>query len=128
LGRQSRHHYSWPILLFQNSIKTVLAQCVNKNTGATSQNLTQQAKAYESQHNVAILDNLQHSKVWLLRGTKDTKIHADVTQALHQQYLVLMTPNNLQYINQQPFAHHFPTLTHGSKCDVSESLFMGNCG
>jgi poly(3-hydroxybutyrate) depolymerase len=116
-----------PYYCAQNSIKTALAQCVNKSTDATSQNLTQQAKAYESQHNVAILDNLKHSKVWLLRGTKDTKIHADVTQALHQQYLMWMNPNNLEYINQQPFAHHFPTLTHGSKCDVSESPFMGNC-
>jgi poly(3-hydroxybutyrate) depolymerase len=116
-----------PYYCAQNSIKTALTQCVNESTDATSQNLTEQAKAYESQHNVAILDNLKHSKVWLLRGTKDTKIHADVTQALHQQYLMWMAPNNLEYINQQAFAHHFPTLTHGSKCDVSESPFMGNC-
>jgi poly(3-hydroxybutyrate) depolymerase len=116
-----------PYYCAQNSIKTALAQCVNKSTDATSNNLTQQANAFESQHKIATLDNLKNSNVWLLRGTKDSKIHADVTQALHEQYLMWMAPKNVEFINQQPFAHHFPTLTTGSKCDVSESPFIGHC-
>jgi poly(3-hydroxybutyrate) depolymerase len=116
-----------PYYCAQNSIKTALAQCVNKSTDATSDNLTQQAKAYENQHKIAALENLKNSKVWLLRGTKDSKIHTEVVQALHTQYLIWMDPKNVKYVNQPPFAHHFPTLTYGSQCDVSEPPFMGNC-
>jgi poly(3-hydroxybutyrate) depolymerase len=116
-----------PYYCAQNSIKTALALCVNKSADATSQNLTLQAETYESQHKIANLDNLKNSKVWLLRGTKDSKIHTDVAQALHEQYLMWIEPNNVEYIKNQPFAHHFPTLTYGSQCDVSESPFIGNC-
>jgi poly(3-hydroxybutyrate) depolymerase len=116
-----------PYYCAQNSIKIALSQCVNKSTDATKDKLTEQAIAYENQGKIDILDNLKKSKVWLLRGTKDAKIHTDVTQALHQQYLMWMAPENVEYINQQPFAHHFPTLTYGSTCDVSEPPFIGNC-
>ena len=116
-----------PYYCAQNSIKTALGQCVNKSTEATSQNLTLQAKAYESQHKIAKLENLKNSRVWLLRGTKDTKIDQNVAQALHEQYLMWIAPENVKYVNQKPFNHHFPTISSGSKCDVSESPFIGNC-
>jgi predicted peptidase len=116
-----------PYYCAQNSIKTALGQCVNKSTDATSQNLTLQAEAYEKLHKIAKLDNLKNSKVWLLRGTKDAKIHSDVAEALQKQYLIWVQAKQLEYISHLPFAHHFPTLTHGSKCDVSESPFIGNC-
>lgn len=116
-----------PYYCAQNSIKTALSQCVNKSTDATGQNLTLQAETYEKQQKIAKLDNLKSSKVWLLRGTKDTKIDIKVTQALHQQYLQWIDSDNVQYLNEKPFAHHFPTLASGSQCDVSESPFIGNC-
>jgi len=116
-----------PYYCAQNSIKTALAQCVNKSTDATSQNLTIQGKAYENQHKIANLDNLKNSKVWLLKGTKDTTIHADVSQALYAQYLMWVSPKKVQYVSHKPFAHHVPTLTYGTNCDVSESPFIGNC-
>ena len=87
-----------PYYCAQNSIKTALALCVNKSADATSQNLTLQAETYESQHKIANLENLKNSKVWLLRGTKDSKIHTDVAQALHEQYLMWIEPNNEEYI------------------------------
>lgn len=116
-----------PYYCAQNSIKTALAQCVSTSTDATSQNLSQQADVFESQQKIAKLDNLTSSKVWLLRGTKDATIHTGVTQALHAQYLQWVDPKNVAYIENQPFAHHVPTLTFGSQCDVSESPFLGNC-
>lgn len=116
-----------PYYCAQNSIKTALAQCVNKSTDATNQNLTLQAKAYENQHKIAALENLKNSKVWLFRGKHDSKIHTDVTTALQKQYLLWMAESQLKYVTQKPFEHHLPTLAYGSKCDVSESPFIGNC-
>jgi poly(3-hydroxybutyrate) depolymerase len=116
-----------PYYCAQNSIKTALAQCVNESTHATSDNLIVQATIYEENGKIAALNNLKNSKVWLLKGSKDRKIHSDVTQALQKQYLMWMQPQHLEYVNRQPFAHHFPTLTYGSKCDVSKPPFLGNC-
>jgi hypothetical protein len=116
-----------PYYCAQNSIKTALGQCVNKSTDATSHNLTQQAKTYASQHKIAALDNLKQSKVWLLRGTKDAKIHSEVAAALHTQYLMWIEPKHVEYISHLPFAHHFPTLTYGSKCNASDTPFLGHC-
>ena len=116
-----------PYYCAQNSIKTALSQCVNKSTDATNKHLTLQAKAYEKQHKIAPLKNLKNSKVWLLRGVNDTKIHSDVADALHTQYLMWLKNSHVEYVDQQPFAHHVPTLAYGSKCDVSEPPFIGNC-
>lgn len=116
-----------PYYCAQNSIKTALEQCVSKSTNNTAINLHLQANLYAQEKKIASLDNLKNSKVWLLWGTKDQKIHADVTQALYQQYLQWVEPTNIRFINDQPFAHHFPTLNVGSNCDESSSPFLGNC-
>lgn len=117
-----------PYYCAQNDIKTALEQCVSKSTEATTSELTKQARRYAEQQKIAALDNLQHSKVWLFSGSKDTKIHADVAGALRQQYLYWIDDKQLAYVNNLPFAHHFPTLTFGSKCEQSTPPFLGNCG
>lgn len=117
-----------PFYCAQNSIKTALEQCVNKSTKNTSINLPMQANLYADAGKIASLKNLKNSKVWMLWGTKDEKIHADVNQALYLQYLQWMDQDSIKFVNDQPFAHHFPTLNQGSKCDVSSSPFLGDCG
>lgn len=116
-----------PYYCAQNSIKTALSQCVNKSNEATNQKLTLQANAYQSSQKISQLDHLQNSKVWLLRGTKDATIEVNVTRALHEQYLMWVKPENVRYVNDKPYAHHFPTLSSGTQCDVSVSPFIGNC-
>jgi poly(3-hydroxybutyrate) depolymerase len=116
-----------PFYCAQNNIKTALAQCVNKATEAIHSNLSVQAETYEKQAKIAPLANLKNSKVWLLRGSKDKKIHADVTAALHTQYLNWIEPSQVEYINDLPFGHHFPTLSYGSTCTTSETPYLGKC-
>jgi poly(3-hydroxybutyrate) depolymerase len=117
-----------PFYCAQNSIKTALEQCVSKSTKNTDINLPLQATIYADDGKIASLDNLKNSRVWLLSGTKDEKIHPDVAKALYQQYLEWVDSEDINFVNDQPFAHHFPTLNTGSKCDVSSSPFLGNCG
>jgi poly(3-hydroxybutyrate) depolymerase len=116
-----------PYYCAQNSIKTALGQCVNTSTDDTNTNLTLQAKIFEKQQKIAPLSHLKNSKLWLLHGTQDKKIHLEVANALHEQYLNWLPERNIKYVNQQPFAHHLPTLSSGSNCDVSEPPFLGNC-
>ncbi|MGS2721626.1 extracellular catalytic domain type 2 short-chain-length polyhydroxyalkanoate depolymerase [Paraglaciecola aestuariivivens] len=116
-----------PYYCAQNSIKTALEQCVNKSNETLKQQSITAPLAFEVSGQIAPLSNLKHSRVWLLRGTKDKKIHPIVTNALHNQYANWVAPENMQYIQDKPFAHHFPTLNDGQPCTTSASPFLGQC-
>ena len=112
----------------QNDIKVALSQCVNKVSDNFSlEPLHKQLINWAQENKIAPLEHLKQSKVWLLHGTKDEKVIAPVTQALHQQYQQLLSDDALKFVNDKPFAHHFPTLEKGSECSASESPFIGNC-
>lgn len=107
----------------RNSIMTALSECVNKAPAeypASVSNISHQF--------VDATEHLKNDKVWLLHGTLDTRIVANVADALHQQYTQLVQANNLVYINDKPLPHLFPTENNGVKCDTSESPYIGNCG
>ncbi|MDO6694433.1 PHB depolymerase family esterase [Aliiglaciecola sp. 3_MG-2023] len=117
-----------PYYCAQGSITTALSECVNKQSTEFSLDvLTSQLQQYANQGLIAPLSNLQDSKVWLLHGKLDAKISPPVANALYQQYQELVKDENLTYIKDKPFAHHFPTLATGSSCDTSESPYIGNC-
>ncbi|MBC3764655.1 PHB depolymerase family esterase [Neptunicella marina] len=117
-----------PYYCAKGDIFTALGQCVNKmETPVDLAALNAQLKDWEKQGKVDGLINLKHDKVWLLHGTKDTRVIQAVTDKLAEQYRQLMPTENLQYSSNKPFAHHFPTKDKGSKCDVSEAPFIGNC-
>jgi len=117
-----------PYYCARNSISTALEQCVNKLSGNIDvAALNKQAQAWAINGKLAALANLKDSKVWLLNGSKDTKVIAPVSQALFEQYGAWVGDKNVQYVQDKPFAHHFPSLNNGSACDVSESPFIGNC-
>ncbi len=116
-----------PYFCAQNSIKIALERCVNTSTEDTTKALSLAAQNYQKQGKIAELSHLKNSKVWIFSGSKDKKIIPDVTQALYQQYTQWLAPENIQFINDKPFAHHVPTLAFGSACDVSVSPYLGNC-
>jgi poly(3-hydroxybutyrate) depolymerase len=117
-----------PYYCGRNSIVTALSQCVNKlDKPIPLAEITQQAELWVKQGRLAALDNLKQSKVWLLHGTLDQKVLSPINDALAEQYQAWSGSDNVQYINGKPFAHHFPTLSKGHKCDISESPYLGNC-
>lgn len=110
----------------QNSLITALAHCFNKDSStpdlaAINKNL----KAAEIAKLIAPLSNLVGDKVFLLHGVKDQTVHQKVSDALTSQYRQFGA--QVLYVNDQPFAHHFPTLQTGTACDVSEPPFIGAC-
>lgn len=117
-----------PYFCAQGSIKTALEQCVNKVLNPIPlTDLQDTAIQYARQGKIAPLSNLQNSKVWLLHGTKDTKVLAQVTDALYQQYVSYSGSENVRYVNDKAFAHVFPTLDTGVDCSESASPFIGDC-
>ncbi|MEO9944650.1 PHB depolymerase family esterase [Paraglaciecola sp.] len=116
-----------PYYCANNSIKEALEKCVNKSTETTNKHLFHQANNYAQSGDIDPLENIANSKVWLLRGIKDKTIAPEVNQALFTQYQNWLNEAHLKFITDQPFGHHFPTLANGTKCDVSEPPFIGNC-
>ncbi|MDN4501306.1 PHB depolymerase family esterase [Alteromonadaceae bacterium BrNp21-10] len=117
-----------PYYCAQNSILTALAQCVNKVESVASLSaIEQQIATWRQQKLLAPADSVQGDKVWIFHGTKDTKIHPQISQQLVEQYKAWAGDENVEYINDQPFAHHFPTPSNGTDCEQSISPFIGNC-
>lgn len=117
-----------PYYCGQNDIKTALAQCVNNvEDEFTLMPLNKQLKEWAKKQKVADLDNLKNSRVWLLHGTQDQRVTEAVSDSLYQQYQDLIPAEQLIYIKDKPFGHHFPTLKTGIACDQSDSPFIGNC-
>ncbi|MEP0357329.1 prolyl oligopeptidase family serine peptidase [Paraglaciecola sp.] len=116
-----------PYYCANNSIKEALEKCVNKSTENTDKDLHRQANIYAKNGDIDPLENIANSKVWLLRGNKDTTIAPAVSKALFTQYKNWLNEDQLKFVTDQPFGHHFPTLANGTKCHVSEAPFIGNC-
>ncbi|WJG08040.1 PHB depolymerase family esterase [Aliiglaciecola sp. LCG003] len=117
-----------PYYCAQGSIGGALSQCVNKvDTPIDLALLKQQAENYAKAGLIDAIGNLQHSKVWLFHGNKDTRVIAPVSEALFTQYSNWIKPENLKYISDKPFAHHFPTQKNGHQCDESKAPFIGKC-
>lgn len=119
---------SGPYYCAQNNIGTALSQCVNKvDSPLDIAALTAKAKTWAEKGKIPPLDNLSDDNVWMLHGRADTRVIAEVSNALYEQYKQWVPEEQITYINDQPFAHLFPTLNAGKACLESESPFIGKC-
>ena len=117
-----------PVYCAQNNLLTALDHCINKvDSPIPLDAINQQLNNWMNEGKLASKTALSQSKVWLLHGSKDEKIHPDVAAALYQQYQQWLLTAQLSYVSDQPFAHHMPTLNTGSDCAVSEVPYLGNC-
>ncbi|WP_333798157.1 extracellular catalytic domain type 2 short-chain-length polyhydroxyalkanoate depolymerase [Rheinheimera sp.] len=119
-----------PVYCAANSLQTAFAHCLNQSSStpdltAASAYLT----AQQQQGGIDALENLADDKVWLFHGTKDSTVAESVSDALAAQYQSLLAKNNLVYVKDKAFAHHFPTdHQHGTDCADSKTPFIGSCG
>ena len=119
---------SGPYYCAQGDIGIALSQCVSKVEGEIPLALlADKATEYESNKQIPELSNLADSKVWILHGKLDTRVIEPVSNALFSQYQNWVNDENIGYVNDKLFAHHFPTLSEGSDCTTSEAPFIGNC-
>ena len=114
-----------PYYCGQNAILTALGNCVHQRTTDDLEVLNSQLKEWAKSGKVASLDNLKDAKVWLFHGTKDEKVIAPVSDALAEQYSKFV--EQVKYVNNKPFAHHFPTLESGTDCATSAAPYLGAC-
>lgn len=118
-----------PYYCAQGDIGIALGQCVSKlNSPIDTSDLLAQAKEYAKAGLLPALDNLADDRVWILHGTQDSTVNRGAADALVAQYQHWVTNGTVTYIDDKPFAHHFPTEDQGSSCSVSESPYLGACG
>ncbi|UAA37916.1 polyhydroxybutyrate depolymerase [Paraneptunicella aestuarii] len=119
---------SGPYFCAQNSLTTALSQCVGKSGASIELNaLETQIDRWQQEGKIADTKSLQDDKIWILGGTLDQKVGRSVVSALNQQYQQWIPKDNIQYVQDKAFAHHFPTANEGSDCKKSESPYIGNC-
>ncbi len=117
-----------PYYCGQNDIGTALAQCVNKTSEFLSLDVLQEKVAsYQSKGLLAKQSTHKNDKVWILHGQNDAKVNRKAADMLAAQYSAWIEAENLVYISDKPFAHHFPTLASGHECSISQAPFIGNC-
>lgn len=118
-----------PVYCAQNDLMRALGHCMNQPTAAPALAAINQYLA-EQQANgkLASVAALADSKVWLFSGTADATVLPQVSAALYQQYQQWLAADALRFVQDQPFAHHFPTNKTGfTACDKSESPFIASC-
>ncbi|NMH58850.1 extracellular catalytic domain type 2 short-chain-length polyhydroxyalkanoate depolymerase [Alteromonas ponticola] len=117
-----------PYYCGQNDITVALNQCVSKMEEPVDlSSLNQSAASWAEQGKIAPLENLKGDKVWLFHGSKDTKVTAEASDLLSQQYQQWAGEQNVTYIDNKPFAHLFPTREKGGSCLSSDAPYLGNC-
>lgn len=115
-----------PYYCAQNNLLTALASCINKMDKPIGfDTISDQIQEWEKDGKIAPTHHLKNDKVWLLSGTEDTRVIQHVVDGLEKQYS--QWGSSVTYINDKPFAHHFPTIETGSVCSQSESPFLGKC-
>lgn len=117
-----------PYYCAQGDIGTALNQCVDKTEAPLDVTaLTTQLKQWETKGKIAALSHLANDKIWLFHGTRDVRVIADVSNALDEQYRSLVADEQINYVNDKPIAHLFPTISNGGACMSSEAPYIGRC-
>lgn len=118
-----------PVYCAKNDLMQALGNCMNQPTAKPDlAGINQYLAQQQASGKLAPASELADSKVWLFSGTADATVLPQVSAALYQQYQQWVPETALRFVNDQPFAHHFPTLFAGfTSCDKSESPFIASC-
>jgi acetyl esterase/lipase len=86
------------------------------------------ARQKEADAQIDPLSNLARQRVFLLSGTEDDTVAAEVVDALDRFYLAFVPPGRIERVRRDGVAHTFPTETfQGNDGAVSKSPFVSDC-
>ncbi|BDX05148.1 extracellular catalytic domain type 2 short-chain-length polyhydroxyalkanoate depolymerase [Planctobacterium marinum] len=116
-----------PYYCSEGNLMVAMKQCLADGSPLSEKELIAPMQQLASQASIASLANLQQDRVWLLHGTLDKRVGADVSSALALQYGEVTSNKNIRFINDKPFNHGLPTADFGLDCSVSATPFINNC-
>ena len=113
----------------QGDLETALTKCLNPPADKAPDitELASMARARAAEGSIADLGGLAGDKVYVMHGTLDTTVSAQVSADAAELYRLLggaLVTSDMKRV----VAHTFPTQTAGTACAKSESPFLGACG
>jgi len=119
-----------PYLCAEGSVRHALGRCM-KDGGAeipTAQ-LVERTSQLARDGAIDPVAGLADDRVWLFRGAQDPYVGKTIADSLEAYYQALVRPERVARVELPGAGHTFPTAdSTASRCDVTESPFVGNCG
>jgi poly(3-hydroxybutyrate) depolymerase len=114
-----------PYACAQNSVVTALGPCVKG--GIDVPPLIEATRAAAGGGAIDAVDGLASDRVWLLHGTADDKVNADVVKAAETYYQAFAAAANITYVDNVPATHGLPTRRTGAPCAQFGRPYLNAC-
>ncbi len=118
-----------PVYCAQNNLQHALTHCMaDPQAKPDLAEIEQTLTALRGQGLLAPVSAVAKSRVWIFSGSADQTVSSEISAALAAQYANWIAPEQLMFVNEYAFAHHFPTaLPDLTACDRSEPPFLASC-
>lgn len=120
-----------PFYCAKNQITDALNRCMKTMMGVPrGDESVREAKRAEGAGEIDSLNNLLHSKIFVLAGTEDQTVLPTIGQILVNTYSEFGVPvQNIRFVRDMKVGHAFPTENFGNPCATpSKSPWVSNCG
>lgn len=109
----------------QNSMVTALGPCVKGGIDVPS--LIEATRAAAGADAIDAVENLRADHVWLLHGTADQAVKADVVSATQKYYSAFADAANIVHVDTVPATHGLPTRATGAPCGQFGRPYLNAC-
>lgn len=117
-----------PFYCAQGNLGQAMAACLNKEDNPINlEAIKRSIKDYQDRGLLASDEEIAQAKVWIFHGANDETVGRHVANKLVEQYTSWFSRESLDVVLDDNASHHFPTLSNGHDCDVSEPPFIGAC-
>jgi len=112
-----------------NSLMVAMRQCMtNTETPLPVAAIAAVVRDVAAEGKVADPANLADDRVWLFRGTRDSKISAEVHSAAAALYAEFLPADRIRQVDDVEAEHVFPAKGRGNDCLEIVAPFVGDCG
>ena len=118
-----------PYYCARNSLMRALKHCTtNSEEPLQVEELVADVRAAAAAGNIADPKNLADDRVWLFRGTRDSKVSGLVHWSAADLYGNFLAPDQLQRVDNINADHVFPARGQGNDCHAVVPPYVGDCG
>jgi poly(3-hydroxybutyrate) depolymerase len=111
-----------------NSLMTAMQRCMTTSESPPVAELAAGIRAAAAEGKVADPANLADDRVWLFRGTQDSKISAPVHWAAADLYAEFIPADQIRRVEGIDADHVFPANGRGNDCHEVVPPYVGDCG
>ena len=110
----------------QGDVQIALSQCMT-GEGLTVEPLVEFARAADRTGDIAALDGLESSKVWIFHSPADSIVAPAAGKALRDFYRAFVPEPGIEFVDDVEAAHGWPTLDAGVACTEWGGDYINDC-